>query len=601
MASTSRRTAEGSRRHPLIEAALRHQTAGNLAEAEKHLRKLLRSQPGHADASRQLASILTRKGAPQEAVALLSRAASRNPNDAALPLDAAQILRQFGQVEPARHAIEAAWRLQPTDADAALRLAVALLEAFDVERGMVVLRRALNEHPDDHRLHATLGSALTMYGEAAAAIPHFETALRHDPNNSELRINHATVLRTVGRLEDAEAAFRSALATRPDSPRALSGLAETLEARQEHQQAWELLRTAYDGGADDPEVAIAYARAAGRAGQADAGIAALRRVIAAPGVSDSYRGSALIDLGQMLEKRGEIDAAFDAYRKGNGLWKGRFDREGYVEVMQAMREVFDPQRLVSLPHATDSPGGDRPIFIVGMPRSGTSLIEQILSAHPAVFGAGELTFMMEIAQRLPQTLASDRPYPWCISSMSESQATALGRDYLDHLAAIAPGEAALVTDKLPNNAMHVGLISLLLPKARIIHCRRDAMDTCFSIYTTRLAPQHVYAHRLEDIAVVYRETESLMDFWKRTLPVPIFDASYEAFVDDLEGNTRRLLEWLGLPFDEACLRFFEARRQVRTASKDQVNRPIYRSSVGRWKAFERHLDVLKTALGETAE
>jgi hypothetical protein len=230
-----------------------------------------------------------------------------------------------------------------------------------------------------------------------------------------------------------------------------------------------------------------------------------------------------------------------------------------------------------------------------MPRSGTTLVEQILASHPAVFGAGELLRVGEIAQRLPSALGSRLDYPLCLADFSQQAADAAAQEYLDYLQSLSGGEATRVTDKMPGNFMHLGLIDLLFPGARIIHCMRDPLDTCLSCYSQNFNG-HEYTHDLSHLGHFYRDYQRIMQHWRGVVRVPVLEVQYEALVEDPEPGSRRLIEFCGLPWDDSCLRFYENKRTVVTASYDQVRRPIYKTSTERWRNYERHIDPLKAAL-----
>jgi hypothetical protein len=238
---------------------------------------------------------------------------------------------------------------------------------------------------------------------------------------------------------------------------------------------------------------------------------------------------------------------------------------------------------------------DRPVFIVGMPRSGTSLTEQILSSHPSVTGAGELSFMHTIANRMFYSLGTGAVFTDQIRAITPERAKALAAEYLGKIEFFST-TAARVTDKMPHNFRLVGLIALLFPNARIVFCCRDAMDNCFSIYSNALNDFHSYGSDLTTLGAYYREHMRLMTHWQAVLPGRIFEMRYEALVGDLEGQSRRLVDFIGLDWDPAVLNFFESDRQVSTISKWQVRQPIYKTSVARWKPFEAQLEPLRAAL-----
>jgi hypothetical protein len=238
-----------------------------------------------------------------------------------------------------------------------------------------------------------------------------------------------------------------------------------------------------------------------------------------------------------------------------------------------------------------------------MPRSGTTLVEQILASHPEGAGAGELPDVIGMATGLPRVLGVPEAYPECVADLDRAALDRLAEGYLKRVQGRFP-DARRVVDKMPQNFLHLGLIALLFPKARVVHCVRDPLDTCLSCYTTAFAVPHDYARDLGHLGRYYRAYARLMQHWRRVfeaLDRPLLELPYEDVVADLEGRTRTLLAFVGLPWDERCLRFHETRRDVGTASYDQVRRPIYNTSIGRWKRFERHLGPLKAALGQSTD
>jgi hypothetical protein len=262
--------------------------------------------------------------------------------------------------------------------------------------------------------------------------------------------------------------------------------------------------------------------------------------------------------------------------------------------MQRIAALCTPAWLHGLrEHGAGEPS-NLPIFIVGMPRSGTTLIEQILASHPQVIGAGELNALRNAAERLG-------PLPEAFAGLTPQAATQVGRDYLAHVTPLARGRAHVV-DKMPGNFLHAGLIAAALPGARIIHSRRDAVDTCLSCYSKLFSGEQPFAYDFGELGRFHRGYEALMAHWRTLLPPECFiEIDYEEVVDDLEGQARRLIAFLGLPWDEACLNFHQSRRVVRTASMNQVRQPIYRGSKGRWRQYAGHLQPLLAALGIEAE
>ena len=316
----------------------------------------------------------------------------------------------------------------------------------------------------------------------------------------------------------------------------------------------------------------------------------------APSLTDADAARLLFSLGKAHEDTGDNDAAFDCIERGNRLKRGAidFDIADETDIVERITRSFDDAFLARADGLGD--GAELPVFIVGMPRSGTTLVERILASHPAVHGGGELDEIMRLADGLPRRLSSTHRYPECAAEIDGAMWRELGESYVAALRALAP-DAARVTDKMPLNHRHLGLIHAMLPAARIIHCRRDPMDTCFSCYKTLFTSGQPFAYDLTELGLYYRLYERMMGHWRAVLPGRICELRYEDVVADLEGAARRLVAHCGLDWDDRCLDFDKTERPVLTASAAQVRRPIYSSSVERWRLFERHLGALQHALG----
>ena len=233
-----------------------------------------------------------------------------------------------------------------------------------------------------------------------------------------------------------------------------------------------------------------------------------------------------------------------------------------------------------------------PVFIVGVPRSGTSLVEQILSSHSDVFGAGELTWVGVVASSIQDNLKTDTHYPECIQELTKSNINGLAEQYLRYLHTLANNESR-ITDKMPNNFLHLGLIHILFPNARIIHCRRDPRDTCVSIYTEYFPDGLPYSYNLLKLGAFYKQYERIMDHWRTVIGAGlIIDIDYENLVKNQEEESRRLVKFIGLDWDDSCMDFYRKKRRVNTVSNLQVKKPMYSSSIGRWKHYEKYLQTL---------
>ena len=323
--------------------------------------------------------------------------------------------------------------------------------------------------------------------------------------------------------------------------------------------------------------------------------AAMQRAMADPQLDDTARSHMHFALGQYFDAQRVPEQAFAHFDAGNRLHARRhpFDRRVFdarIEriVSRCTRDFFDGRHDMG-----DS--SQRPLLIVGMPRSGTSLVEQIIASHPQAHGAGELNDIGRMARELPVVVGREKRYPECLNHLEPDAAAMLAQRYLGGLDARAP-DATRVTDKMPFNMLWLGLIALILPNARVIYCRRNPMDNALSCYFQLFSRGLRFAYDLGDVGHVYRQHERLMAHWQTHLPLSMLTVDYEALVSDPESQSRRLIEFTGLDWDDRCLNFHRHARDVRTASVWQVRQPVYQSSLARWKAYEPWLAPLRESL-----
>ena len=302
-------------------------------------------------------------------------------------------------------------------------------------------------------------------------------------------------------------------------------------------------------------------------------------------------------LGKAYEDLGNYDKSMEYVIKAASLKRSSFDYS-----VSESKEQFDKIRTIfsrdffSRHTGTGSPE-QTPIFILGMPRSGTSLVEQILASHADVFGAGEINDLRMVFESItgPDDKEPLRKFPDVLTGLDDQAFTNLGNQYLARIRKYS-SDAKFITNKMPHNFLHIGFIRLILPNARIIHCTRDPMDSCLSIYKTHLVKGHRYSYDLSELGQYYRMYLELMDYWQDTLPGFIYDQNYEELVKSPKEQVQNLLRHCALPWDDDCLNFHQTRRRIGTASSAQVNRPIYHSSVNLWERYEKHLQPLKTAI-----
>ena len=551
------RGAQGSRIY-LRQADLRFEV-GDVEGAIDSYRQAVAADPNSIDASVRLSQVLAQQGRWEQAESILSTLIDACPQAVEGYVELSQL---FEMQEKTQAAIEICRRGLEVHTDNVLlwgRLGIALATEGSSDEGEAALRWVLKSHGADPAIHNALGIALGDQGRLDEGRHCFETALALKPDYAQAHNNLGSNLLMSGEMEQARACFDKALELEPDNAPALENL------------------SSISGFGEDEEALLT--RLSGLAGLESLPVA--------------HRVSYHFTLGKMYEERGDWDNAFEHYAAGNRIHRKNVDYDRLIHEARVDRliEVFN-EDLISrgLDGASDS---NVPIFIVGMPRSGTSLVEQILSSHSEVHGAGELSYFQRLQFR---DLATDqiRHCEDYVDSLDREMVNTITRGYLDMLLSDV-SDTGRVTDKMPANYIYLGLIAMIFPRVRIIYCRRDPLDTCVSIYFHNFKFLS-FAWDLYDIGHQYAQHLRLMAHWMKVLPGRIFTIDYEELVNEQETRSRALIAHCGLDWDDRCLRFYDNERPVRTASHWQVRQPIYTGSIGRWKRYRDHLDELREAL-----
>lgn len=557
-------------RHELsLPQALAHAEAlvqeGRLPEAEALCRQVLAVAPHSHRAYYILSLIANGVGKLPAAVELIGKAIEIERAVALYHRDLGEFCRRLGHFDKAIAAGKRAAALSPEDPDVHYSLGVALSDRGEPVAAIACYRRALELAPFHKFAWNGLGVELQKTGDQADAEKAYARAVAI--HNAEEQNKQGVIHSEQGRLEEARRCFDEAIAAQPDFVQAHYNLCA--------------LKT-YT--AEDPHLTI------------------LEQLVQA---SFSMPIKARIRynfvLGKAREDVGDYEGAFQAYAEGNRLqhslqpYDEEADEASNRELRQMIR-VFD--RAFFERHKSIRPQNAQrtPVFIVGMPRSGTTLIEQILSSHPSLFGAGERMDLTEVISGA-LSLGPKRAFLDVVEGLSASDLAALGDAYLERLWKLAP-DAVYITDKMPGNYLYLGMIHLMLPQAKIIHTMRDPMASCFSCYATLFSEPMAYTYDLGTLGRHYVRYMELMQHWKEVLPPGmVLDVHYEDMVDDLEGQSRRILEHLGMDWNEACLEFYRNERPVKTASVGQVRQPIYHTSVARWEHFRTNLEPLLQIVG----
>jgi len=425
------------------------------------------------------------------------------------------------------------------------------------------------------------------------AIGAYREVLRGDPKNAGAWANLGGAYIETGEIAKAEEALAKARRLAPNSIPVLGNIANLKKQTGDSAGAEQCYREILE---QDPSLARAWQEMAQvkRFTARDPDIEAMRRLYKAGTLADDGRMHISYALGKALEDAGDYDDAFPFLAEANALKRKtlRFDIDAHRGAINELMRVFDGTMVAGVGELGFA--DERPIFVLGMPRSGTTLVEQILASHHAVYGAGELEAMSETVAR------HISGFPAGAGLLAPAGFKAIGRDYVRALVRDA-GKAQRVTDKMPRNFLFIGVIALALPKARIIHCRRSPMDTCLSAFTLHFPRGQEFSYDLAELGTYYRLYRRLMDHWHRVLPGRILDVAYEDVVAEPARKARELIDHCGLEWDEACLDFHRTKRQVTTASATQVREPVHQRSVARWKRFESHLAPLREALGDLVD
>lgn len=498
-----------------------------------------------------------------EAVASYDKAIAINSNIAAFYANRGVALLDLKQLDEAVASYNKAISIKPDYAEAYFNRGIALKELKQLDEAVASYNKAISIKPDFTEAHNNLGTIIKEKGNFDDAILHYRKAISLQPDYVDAQINLSKALAENGDLEEAEIALR-----------------KVLSLSSEHAEAYRIIATLKFFTKHDEDVK------------------SMEGIFAKNDISNEGRMHLGFGLGKAYEDLKQYDESFKMYSGGNSLEREsrKYSTETERAYFERIKKTFTPSFIQSF----DGGGceGETPIFILGMPRSGTSLVEQILDCHPEVYGAGELDLFYNLA------MSSHYGNPDLTKAIRETDAKAqdfkeIGEQYCKTLNKLAP-ESRFITDKLPHNFLHIGIIKLALPKAKIIHCRRSPEDCCLSLFKTYFPTNAMgFSYNLTELGEYHLLYQELMEYWHTIMPGHIFDVNYEDMIADQKTTTRGLLDYCGLEWDDACLDFHKSKRPVKTASVGQVRQPIYKSSVQRWKRYEKQLRPLLKILHPT--
>lgn len=508
--------------------AAEHQAAGRLKEAKQLYREVLRDNPTNVDALRLLGRISLQTGRIYEAERLFRRAVSNAPDFVMAQLDLGRTLKDQDRLEEA-------------------------IEQF---------RKVIALEPNNVPAHHLMASTLSLAAQTYEAVKAYQRVLELRPNHAGAMLGLGHVLKTVGRQTEAIEAYRDCIQQRPQNGETWWSLANLKTYRLSDEDIQQMESALLN--VDDPEKEI----------------------------TEQSRINILFALAKAFEDRGEYDRAWACYEEGNSRQRvlENYDPVRTETMNDGIVEVFS-QAFLSQFTGLGHPSAE-PIFVVGLPRSGSTLIEQILASHSRVEGTSELPYAGLVATSLNRNRADGVNYPRSVLELKEEHFVRLGQDYLEFAQIHRTEGRPVFIDKMPNNFPTIGFLHLILPNAKIIDARRYPLDSCLSCYRQLFARGQNFTYDLTDIGEYFLQYQRMMDHWHEVLPGRCLTVQYEEVVTDFENQVRRLLEYCELPFEESCINFHETERPVRTASSEQVRQPVYSKSVNFWRNHEAHLDEL---------
>lgn len=502
-----------------------------------------------------------------------------------------------GRKEEAEQAYRKVLEIAPNQPDALNLLGVLAAEAELFDLAIDLMNRALSIRPKDPFILNNLGFALTKIHHFEDARDPLERAVALNGQFDEAKCNLAEVMRQVGEEDLALRLWREVWNGDDRVFAALVGITGILADKGQFDEAEKTAREVIARLPHRPAGYISLAHVH-KFKTDDGTLAEIEGQIVSDEITDTDKVALHYAAGKICDDLQRYEQAFQHFDTANRQSNLHFNPAEVRKERQQMKTVFTKKFFDGRPDWGFA--SDLPVFIVGMPRSGTTLTEQILAAHSDVFGAGELALFERLSYLSEEISPGHDPFPVSALKLSKFGAELIGRRYIDKLRTYPDRAVKRITNKMPHNFETLGMIALTLPKAKIIHCRRSPMDTCLSCWTKNFNEAHSYNRSLVDLGHYYRGYYRLMEHWREVLPIEILDIDYEDYIGNFEATVRKILDFVELPWDPKCLEFYKAERAVQTVSNWQVRQPIYKSSVGRWQRYMPHIQPLLEALGPLA-
>lgn len=587
-----KKAVEISKGHPAVLANYGSVLNAVMAWSESELvnRQALEKDPNKIQALIGLATSLMEQGQLEIALEVCKKAAQIDNKNPSVQITLGNINRRLRQLDDAVHSYQCAVECDPKNALAYANLGAILREKGMLEAAESACRRAIELRPDYAEAYNNLGVVLAADDDNMGAFKAFEKALSLNPAFFDAGVNRGGALYKLDRMDEAEEAYENIIKLNSGDPISRNGLGVVLLARGQTLEAATQFRQAIDL---DPTYGEAiYNLASSRHGQLSAeDVTAIEGLIAEGNLNHSSLVFLHFALSEVADHEKDWENAFAHAMKGNQVRNALLESQGYTFDADAfdlladeIMAQFDKSYFENSWKSED--GSKKPVFVFGMPRSGTTLVEQILASHPEIYGGGELDKISKLVNAIV-----DGDYPAGIHSIDQVKAALLADDHVNFLDELAGGEQRIV-DKTPFNFLYLGLIAQMFPGASLVHCTRDPRDTAISCYFQNFVSPHAWPTDLRSIGRYISTYKRIMSHWADVLPVPITEIAYESLVSDQEVHSQRLIEAVDLPWEECCLDFHTSKRPVKTASSWQVRQPIHSKAVERWRRYEAYLQPI---------
>lgn len=573
-----------SRAHEGLAEALIMQ--GRLSEALESLERAAELEPGSASIRMKKAKVLTGMGRDDDATREFEESFKLTPHREDLVRGLS--LQRMGNIREAEKIYRDVLLKDPSNVDALRLLAGVAMRAKQWGDAEMLLERALELAPDYFQGWMDIGMARQEQDKTDGAIEAYRRAIRLGPSKPNAYTSAGTMLAMMGAHDESMEYLQKAIAIDKGNFGALSGMGHVLKTIGDQEEAIAYYRRCVEHNPDHGETWWSLANLK-TFRFTDDDIAVMEKRAARKTLVEEQRACFFFALGKAYEDREDYARAFEYYSKGN---ENRRQRETYdpvqtIDLHDGLIEVFSREFIAE--RAGVGCESNAPILIVGLPRSGSTLIEQILASHPDVEGTHELPDLARVARSIGLQREDRKSYPLVVPLLDDNEFAELGEEYLLRTKRHRETELPRFTDKLPNNFAHIGFFNLIFPNGKVINAKRHPLDSCLGSFKQLFARGQPFTYEQFELAEFYMEYQRLMDHWHEVLPGKVLDVQYEDVVDDLETQVRRILEYCELPWNDACLRFYENERAVKTASSEQVRKPIYSTSKHLWRRYEEHL------------